>query len=1048
MNFEVGPAKRQQVITSFDRPFVMSDSPRADESTVARLLRQYRRPIRVIAAILIVYALAGFFLAPWLVKKNVIDIVADTMGAELRLEKVAINPFVLSLRVDGLAMEDPEGSPFLRVRQVFVNFQLSSLFRWAWTFDEVRIDAPELYLARASDGTLNTGFFVPKGVEPSVTDPASNPPDDAPARLLIFDFAVNESVVNWYDEVPVEPVETRLGPVNIAVAQLNTLPDRAGQQDVVITTETSGTLTWSGSLNLNPLSSAGHASVKGSHFPLTSAYIKHEAGFDILDGTADVEFDYQFAVLDDGTVDASISEFNLSFDDVQVRTFNDAFGIEEPDRDVLQLSRMRLAGGMLRWPERTLSAQSFSVDDAFVSLYRNSSGRLNIAPEERSNVSATKNASGPTAEKQAVRESDSEWRISLAEFSINRMGLEFEDDSVDPAAKIGYRSLDLSIRDISNEAAAVFPTSLTLVARTEGVISVDGTIAVLPTPDLDLDVRVENLALAGAHPYLQTLADLSLDSGALNLSANLRSSAAEPLLLHGDVQIVDFLITETDEGSRLGSWNKLLANNLTMSAANKSLEISEIRLDQPYADILIAADGSANLGRVEKGVRRIDAAEGEDAFDDEPRQHEAAAPADEGESPLKVTVGRVMIENAAADFADLSLPLPFEAKIAELNGELSTIATASVEPSTVSLEGKVDEFGLVRVNGHATPFNPSENTDIKLVFENVKMPKFSAYMIPFAGREIASGNLDLELGYKVTASALEGENKIVLRDFELGDKVDHPGAMSLPLGLAVALLKDPDGKINIDVPVRGNVDDPEFKLGGVVVKAFINLITGIVTSPFRLLANLVGAESAELEYLQFLDGRSDLTPPELEKTAKIAEALALRPELMLQFGGVVDPEADGAALQKSAFDAEVEQRIASLMAAESDDTMYAEHRLEVIEQLYRESGITTDPGAALAELRVAHTTSAVDATSETEPQFDPLAYTESLRRTLIERQPLAEQDLSRLADTRANNVRAAIVATNAALETRIEVIDSSTFSRGDDEAIRMQMSLTTSAEGG
>lgn len=1026
----------------------MSDSRRADEKMVARLLRQYRRPIRVVVAISIVYTLAGFFLAPVLVKKNAIEIVADTMGAELRLERVAINPFVLSLRVDGLAMEDPEGSPFLRVRQVFVNFQLSSLFRWAWTFDEVRIDAPELYLARDSDSTLNTGFLVPKGVEPSVTDSASNPPDDAPARLLIFDFAVNESVVNWYDEVPVEHVETRLGPVNIAIAQLNTLPDRAGQQDVVITTETSGTLAWSGSLNLNPLSSAGHASVKGSHFPLTSAYIKHEAGFDILDGTADVEFDYQVAVLNDGTVDASISEFNLSFDDVQVRTYNDAFGIEEPDRDVLQLSRMRLASGMLRWPERTLSARSFSVDDAFVSLYRNSSGRLNIAPVKRNNVSTTENAPESIAEKQAARESDSEWRISLAEFSINRMGLELEDDSVDPAAKIGYRSLDLSIRDISNEPSAVFPTSLTLVARAEGVISMDGTIAVLPTPDLDLDVRVESLALAGAHPYLQTLADVSLDSGALNLSANLQSSAAEPLLLNGDLQIVDFLITETEEGSRLGSWNNLHANNLTMSAANKSLEISEIRLDQPYADILIAADGSVNLGRVEKGVRRIDAAEGEDAVDDETRQHEAAAPADEGESPLQVTVGRVMIENAAADFADLSLPLPFEAKIAELNGELSTIATASVEPSTVSLEGKVDEFGLVRVNGHATPFNPSANTDIKVVFENVKMPKFSAYTIPFAGREIASGNLDLELGYKVTASVLEGENKVVLRDFELGDKVDHPGAMSLPLGLAVALLKDPDGKINIDVPVRGNVDDPEFKIGGVVVKAFINLITGIVTSPFRLLANLVGAESSELEYLQFLDGRSDLTPPELEKTAKIAEALALRPELMLKFAGVVDPEADGVALQKAAFDAEVERRIAPLMAAESDDTTYAEHRLGVIEQLYRESGIATDSGAALAELRAAHTASAVDAPPESEPRFDPLAYTEGLRRMLIERQPLTEQDLSHLAETRASNVRLAIVATNAELGTRIEVIEPSTVSRGDDEVIRMQMSLTTSAESG
>jgi hypothetical protein len=364
----------------------------------------------------------------------------------------------------------------------------------------------------------------------------------------------------------------------------------------------------------------------------------------------------------------------------------------------------------------------------------------------------------------------------------------------------------------------------------------------------------------------------------------------------------------------------------------------------------------------------------------------------------------------------------------------------------VSLEGKVDEFGLVRVTGHATPVDPSANTDIKVVFENVEMPKFSAYSVPFAGREIASGRLDLDLGYKVMASELEGENTVVLRDFELGDKVEHPGALSLPLGLAVALLKDADGRINIDLPVRGNVDDPDFKYGGVILKALGNLITGIVASPFKLLANLVGAESSELEYLRFADGRSDLTPPELEKTAKVAEALAIRPELMLQFGGVVDPEADGAALRAASFDAEVERRITSLMNKESDNAMYAKTRLEVIEQLYRESGIAPDPSASLVELRAANTVAAAEGV-EAERQLDALAYTENLRRLLVDRQPLTQQELSDLAVARANNVAAAIIGTNPELEARLEIVESSSVSRDDDEDVRMQMSLTTKGGG-
>jgi hypothetical protein len=1014
---------------------------------LASFMTKYRRSIGIAGGVVVVYTLVGFFLVPWLVEKNATDVIADTFGAELRIEKVAFNPFVLSLRVNGIELEDPSGAPFLRVAEVFANFQLSSLFRRAWTFDEVRFDAPEVFLARAGNRELNAGFLATQRPDAEGAEAQEASESELP-RLLIFDFAINESVINWSDEVPVDPVVTRFGPVNIAIAELNTLPDRSGQQEVVITTATNGTLAWSGSLSLNPPVSEGHASIKGSHFPLTSAYLKHEAGFEVVDGTVDLELDYAISVGNDGAFDASVANLKLSVHDVLISTFNQAFGINEPDREVLRLPLMMLSGGTFDLQERRASAQALSVDDAIVSLYRDVAGRVNILPPVDSAPPVAD--SGDMSGAASAPATEDPWQLTLAEFEINRMAFELEDDSVDPAASIGYRSLDLSIRDISNAPAAVFPMSLKLLALSTGSISMDGTVAVLPAPDIRADLRVENLALSDAHSYVQQLVDVNLDSGALNFSGNLASSDTEPLLLTGDLQIVDFLITETDEGSRLGSWTALNANKLTLSAANQSLEISEIRLDEPYADIVIAEDGSVNLGRVQKGEQREenDTDSGQDNGGREQAVVSEDSPsADSSESPLAVTVGRVVVANAAADFADFSLPLPFEVKIAELNGELSTIATASAEPSTVSLEGKVDEFGLVRVTGHATPVDPSANTDIRVVFENVEMPKFSAYSVPFAGREIASGRLDLDLGYKVTASELEGENTVVLRDFELGDKVEHPGAMSLPLGLAVALLKDADGRINIDLPVRGNVDDPDFQYGGVVLKALGNLLTGIVTSPFRLLGNLVGAESSDLEYLQFADGRSDLTPPELEKSARIAEALAVRPELMLQIAGVVDPDADGAALKAASFNAEVERRIAALMTAESDDAMYANTRLDVIEQLYRESGIAPDPSAGLVELRAANTVGAAGQGVEAEPQLDALAYTENLRRLLLERQPLAEQELPELAAARASNARVAIIGTNPELGARIELVESSFVSRDDDEAVRMQLSLTTSAGG-
>jgi hypothetical protein len=448
---------------------------------------------------------------------------------------------------------------------------------------------------------------------------------------------------------------------------------------------------------------------------------------------------------------------------------------------------------------------------------------------------------------------------------------------------------------------------------------------------------------------------------------------------------------------------------------------------EPYGDILIAEDGSVNLGRVRKGTETGD--------EEEPDSGKTVEEPEPSEPGTAITIGRVVVSDAAADFADLSLPLPFNAKIAALNGEISTIATTSSEPSAVKMEGKVDEFGQVQISGTVTPLDPALNTSIRIAFENVDMPKFSAYSIPFAGQEIASGRLDLDLGYTLRDGALVGENNVVLREFELGEKVEHPGAMSLPLGLAVALLKDASGKIDLDVPVRGDVNDPEFKYGTVVRKALVNLLTKIVTSPFALLGNLVGAEADELDYLAFEPGRADLSPPELEKAGKIAEALGLRPQLALQIDGVYAPDSDTTALKTEKADQAIEARIA---AAKDDKAMYADQRREAVEALLAGALGGTDARAILDETREAHTAPGEDG----KDRFDAVAYTEALRARLIALQPLGDAELESLAAARAQNARQAILDVNAELDSRVTTEASGTVDADEDARVRMELRLS------
>ena len=997
------------------------------QKLVAFLQRRRRWLIGIAAAVLI-YALLGFFLAPWLVKKNAIEAVDENLNAGLRIEKVAINPFVMSLRIDGLELDAANGEPVLRIEQIFTNFQLSSLFRWAWTFAEIRFDGPELFLARDESGAFNMAE-LPKqsaAAQPETDDESGMP------RLFIHDFSINDASIDWLDAVPPEPVETLFGPVSVRIAELNTLPERAGEQEVVITTETQGTLSWSGSLQLNPLMSEGRAAVEGSHFPLASAYIRHETGLDVTDGEANVELNYSVITDSEGQLRAAIDNLEILFTDIRVNTFHSEPDDRKQPREFLSIPRISLTGGTLRWPEQEINATNFEIGDAVLDLVRLEDGEFDFATRGAADEAAVEEAEEP------ANANESEWRVALDRFAITNLDVGLNDRSVEPAAETGVNAFTLEVLSISNEPGASFPTTLSMAGLHGGTVRLDGSVIALPEPELDFELAMNGLALAAAHPYLQPLADVNLDSGTLNVNGRIRHDADEPLLLTSDIVIADFLITETDEGSRLGSWDELLLEGVELSAANNTLEVSEVRFDQPYGDILIAADGSVNLGRISK----TDPGE-KGSIEDEPEPSEApeSTATEDAADAMAVTVGRVVINNAAADFADESLPLPFSAKIESLNGEMSTIATQSSEPSNVELEGKVDEFGLVRVTGFVTPLDVSSNTNLAVVFENVEMPKFSAYTVPFAGREIASGRLDLDLGYEVVERKLAGENKIVLRDFELGDKVDHPDAMSLPLGLAVALLKDPSGKIDIDLPVRGDLDDPEFGYGRVIGKALVNLIVKIVASPFALLGNLVGVEASELEYINFPPGRADLTPPEVERTQKIAEALAQRPKLVLEISGVVDREADTIAIKTERLDNAVEAMIEA--ESDSDDANYTAARADAIEAMHRETvGPTSEE---LDALRAEFTAVAVDEESgkETE-QFDELAFVEELRRQLIEVQDVAEEDLVTLARTRASNTESAVLEANPELAGQVAVVDlREEDARGSDESVRMKVSLTT-----
>jgi len=391
------------------------------------------------------------------------------------------------------------------------------------------------------------------------------------------------------------------------------------------------------------------------------------------------------------------------------------------------------------------------------------------------------------------------------------------------------------------------------------------------------------------------------------------------------------------------------------------------------------------------------------------------------------------------DFSDLSLPLPFRTQIHQLGGTISTLDSSSVAPANIQLEGQVDEYGLARIEGAMTVLDPVVSTDVTMEFRNLLMSNLSPYSVEFAGREIDEGKLDLNLRYRIEEGQLQGQNKIVMSDLVLGDEVDSPNAVSLPLGLAVALLTDADGVIDIDLPVEGDINDPEFAIGGVILKAFVGLVTKIVAAPFRLLGSLIGVESEDLGQFQFLGGRSDLTPPELEKIAQLQQALQQRPELAVEVSGAFNPAIDVPAMQLQRLRAIVLERVGPEYQDQAEDFRMLDEQIRgVLESLFIEG----NPDTPLDSIKAAHLAPPAD-DPEGDPVLDDLAYASDLRDRLLAAEQISRTDLEALANSRAEAVSAAFLATGGFEAGRIVIAEpvETESDDDDDEWVKMELGV-------
>jgi Domain of Unknown Function (DUF748) len=588
------------------------------------------------------------------------------------------------------------------------------------------------------------------------------------------------------------------------------------------------------------------------------------------------------------TAEAGGTDLKLLTDDIGV-VLRRVDWTETDGAPLLGVESITLQGGKLDLAKRNVCLKRLAVEKGSAQLTRATDGTIRqvtaLFPSEEGKVLREMRAAGEAAQAEGRP-----WGFALDQLELSGFALGYMDEITAPAVQYDLEDLNVVVKDVHTDSQTPIAYEARLNVRQGGSASAVGTAS--QTGDAaEAQVKLDRFGLTPLAPLVSKFADLNFLSGNLSGTIRIKYRAAESgpsLRAMGTVRAGDLLLTEADSRERFLSWKALSADGVDFSLNPNRLAIKEVRLLEPGAKVVIFEDKSVNLAKV---LKRDTTPAGETA----PAK---ASPAG-GDAAFPVAVDRVRVENAIVDFADLSLILPFATQIRDFNGAATGISSKLKTRTSLNFEGQVGEFGQASVHGSLLPFDPKGFTDITVAFRNVAMTPLSPYSATFAGRKIASGKLNLDLQYKIDKSQMLGDNKIVLQDFTLGEKVESPDATNLPLDLAIALLTDSEGKIDIAVPVRGNVDSPEFSYGQVIGQAIGKTITKIVTSPFRALnAALGGDAESGLATLLFQPGSAALAPPEQEKLKKVSEALAKRPQLKIVVHGGVDPALDGTAIKE------------------------------------------------------------------------------------------------------------------------------------------------------
>lgn len=871
----------------------------------------------------------------------------------LRIKPKKENSDILNLK--SLSVSDVTVKPMLRDVHV-KNISLSSL---------------DAKVKRDADGEIDWVGYL-KNKEEALTDKKAEKTEkkSAPWSVAVDNIALKKIGVNLEDGNVTPVVNSRLNELNIDIKNLTLLGEKPFSYNLNLTLNDKFKCSSNGSVKHKELEIKTNLECKEFDIMHYKPYIdqiaqKELKTYNLSLKSAIAGFDANVTLRDENSqINTLVSNANFTLD-------NFALNRKDSDEKLAGFRSFEVKGLGLNTKTKDVTVEKVALNDLDVGAKREKNKTINFSGLIEAKESNVTKISASDLQKDEVKKEP--YRVKLKSFDINSAKVTFDDKGIEKETVTVIDEIDLKVKDIDSKENSTLKYALGMRVNNGGFVKSNGDIKHTPLEQKG-KFELNKISLKEFTPYIQEAAFLKVSDGYLSLkskTAYKKKDEKHDVVVNGSLKVEEFFLHDSRDESTIASFIKADVKSFNFKTLPSSLYIDEVLLDSFYVDAMIDENKNMNLTKLLKPNEQ----ESKKTVQEKPQTQ---SPDDEKFSFKLLTL---KVSKGSANFADYSLPIDFKTSIHDLNGAVYAISNNKGEVTYVDIDGEVDEYGSTELKGSLEGSNIKSFMDINFNFKNLDLNSLSGYSAKFAGYKIDKGKLFLDLKYQINNSELISKNSIVIKSIELGDEIEDENITKLPLGFAIALLEDKDGVIDIDLPIEGNVDKPDFKYGALVLKTLVNLIVKAVTSPFKFLGEMMGISGEELKSVEFESGEVAILPPQREKLDNIATILFKKPKLNLAVGGTFDKEVDLKALKSK----KLKQKVLEISNQEHPTT-------KILEKIYAKAGGNVKALKNEVEKSVK------------ENMFS-VAYQKELLVKCVEVQSVSSDELKELADKRAKVIQ-------------------------------------------